>query len=298
MLETNELLKTKLSHSEYLITLSDEDVVRVQKELLKIFRDMIFVMEKYHIPYILGGGSVLGAIRHQGFIPWDDDIDINVERRYLTALKEAMEKEFGEKYYVQCPLLCKEHYSTFWDVQKTGTVFMESLAQDPQKCGLKVDIFPIENTYSNKFLRMMHGLLCDGSSFVLSCIRFHDRKQEYEKLCGDDENAKKVIRIKSIIGGVFAISKNFWLKFANGVFSMCKNDNSKYVVVPSGRKHFFGELYEREKFVKSVEASFEGEKVFVPADTKGYLVRLFGEDYMKIPEVAKREHHMVYKMEL
>ncbi|MCR5545291.1 MAG: LicD family protein, partial [Lachnospiraceae bacterium] len=222
MLETNKILKTKLSHSDKLYTLTPEDVKNVQADLLEMFLDIKAVCEKEGIPYVFGGGSVLGAVRHQGFIPWDDDIDINVERRYLKPLKEAIEKTYGAKYYVQAPVISPEHYSTFWDVQKCGTTYRESLAQAEGKCGLKVDIFPIENTYSNGFMRGLHRVLSDGASLILSCIRFHDRKKEYLDLAGGE--ATGIIKVKAAIGAPFSISRKFWLRFANGVFSMYKND--------------------------------------------------------------------------
>ena len=298
MLETNKIFKTNFSHSEKLYSLTDEDVKAVQKDLLEMFLDIKAVCDTEGIPYVFGGGSVLGAVRHQGFIPWDDDIDLNIERKYLLQLKAAIEKRYGDKYYVQAPVISPEHYSTFWDVQKKGTVYRESLAQAEGKCGLKVDIFPIENTYSNKFLRGIHRVLSDGASFILSCIRFHDRKEEYIDLAGDDASAISVIHKKAFIGAPFSLSRKFWLRFANGVYSMSKNDESEYVVVPTGRRHFVGEIYKRSEFAVGRSAQFEGVEVMVPYETEAYLKRLFGEHYMEVPPEEKREHHMVYEMEL
>ena len=298
MLETNKTFKTELCYSDKLYTLTDEDVKDVQRELLSVFLDLKKVMEENDIPYVLGGGSVLGAIRHKGFIPWDDDIDLNVERQYLVPLKEAIYQRYGDKYYVQLPVECEEHYSTFWDVQKRGTVFRESLAQKEGCCGLKVDIFPIENTYSNGFLRKIHQILSDGASFVLSCIRFHDRKEEYMDLAGENQKAISVIRIKALIGSPLSLSRKFWLRFANQVFSMCKNHDSEYVVVPTGRRHFKGEIYKREAFARGREVEFCNTTAMVPFDTTAYLIRLFGEDYMKVPKKDEQEHHMVYEFKL
>ena len=298
MLETFAIQKTMFSQSDRLHRMTDEEVAMVQREMLAMFLDMKAVMDQEKIPYVFGGGSVLGAIRHRGFIPWDDDMDINMERRYLVPFQKALEKAYGDKYYVQSPVSCPEHYSTFWDVQKRGTSYRESLAQAEGKCGLKVDIFPIENTYTNPVARKLHGILCDGSSLILSCIRFHDRKQEYLDLSDGSDEVVRLIRKKARIGAPFSLARKFWLRFANAVFSMCKNDASEYVVVPSGRKHFKGEIYLREDLCVGTEAEFEGTTVMVPKATAAYLTHLFGEDYMSLPPEEAREHHMLYELRL
>ncbi|MCR5545953.1 MAG: LicD family protein, partial [Lachnospiraceae bacterium] len=120
--------------------------------------------------------------------------------------------------------------------------------------------------------------------------------KEYLDLAGGE--ATGIIKVKAAIGAPFSISRKFWLRFANGVFSMYKNDDSEYVVVPTGRRHFKGEIYKRSDFAVGREVTFEGERVLVPKETKAYLERLFGSSYMELPPEEKREHHMVYEMEL
>ncbi len=75
-----------------LVTVDDEMLKKIQNVLLGILDDIIAVCEKYEIPYTLGGGSVLGAVRHQGFIPWDDDIDVNFSRRDYERFIPAFRK--------------------------------------------------------------------------------------------------------------------------------------------------------------------------------------------------------------
>lgn len=77
----------------------------------------------------------------------------------------------------------------------------------------------------------------------------------------------------------------------------CKNENSQYVVIPSGRNHFFGELYQRDAYMKTVLMEFE-DKVFpVTEDYDYYLRNLYG-DYKRLPDENQREHHVVYKLKL
>ena len=75
----------------------------------------------------------------------------------------------------------------------------------------------------------------------------------------------------------------------------CENEKSKYVGIPTGRKHYFGEILKREAFFPAKESFFEGERVFLPANTDVYLTNLYG-DYMQIPPEDKRERHYIEKI--
>ena len=75
-LETNELFKRELSKKKHQLT--TEELARVKEITFEILCDVVEVCEKNNIPYMLGGGTALGAVRHKGFIPWDDYIDINI----------------------------------------------------------------------------------------------------------------------------------------------------------------------------------------------------------------------------
>ena len=85
------------------VVLTDEQLLDLQKTLNGILRDIISVCAKHHLRYFLGGGSALGAIRHHGFIPWDDDIDINMPREDHDRFVQVFRQEFGTKYWVHTP---------------------------------------------------------------------------------------------------------------------------------------------------------------------------------------------------
>ncbi|MCR4897490.1 MAG: LicD family protein, partial [Lachnospiraceae bacterium] len=81
------------------------------------------------------------------------------------------------------------------------------------------------------------------------------------------------------------------------VYAMCKNSGSKYVTVPSGRRHFFGELCERKELLETAEAPFESLTVRIPAGYDGYMRRLYGATYMQLPPESDREHHPVMELD-
>ena len=78
--------------------LTNEELEKLHQCLLFILKDFIWVCNKYNLKYTLGGGSVLGAVRHKGFIPWDDDLDVNMPREDYEKFKAIFPKELAEEY--------------------------------------------------------------------------------------------------------------------------------------------------------------------------------------------------------
>lgn len=291
--ETNKIFKTQLSAK----CLTQKEIDDVKKITLEIACDVAAVCKEKKIPYMLGGGSALGAVRHQGFIPWDDDFDFNIPRRYIEVLLTEMNNRYGEKYYIEVPLQTEGYLSSFIQIHKNGTVFREFLAQKEECCGVKVDIFPIENTYDNPIKRKIHGVVSEMGLFLLSCYRMYAWREEFLALAGKNIKACLIFRVKGLLGRGIAPMSHFWYKKIQEWLMRCKNENSQYVVIPSGRNHFFGELYQRDVYMKTVPMEFE-DKVFpVTEDYDYYLRNLYG-DYKRLPDENQREHHVVYKLKL
>ena len=95
-LQTNRILKERLSRQEGMHLLSAEEVEKIKQIVLETALDIVELCEELQIPYMLGGGSALGAVRHQGFIPWDDDIDINIPRANIDDLLDAIESRYPD----------------------------------------------------------------------------------------------------------------------------------------------------------------------------------------------------------
>lgn len=296
-LQTNEILKERLSRKEGMHQLSAEETEAIKKIVLETTLDVVAICEELGIPYMLGGGSALGAVRHQGFIPWDDDIDLNIPRKYIDRLLDEVESRYPDKYYVEAPLRTPGYLSSFIQIHRRGTVFQEYLVQKEEDCGVKIDIFVIENTYNNPIRRKWHGLQVQAGLFLLSCYRMFAWRKEFMALASQDKGARRAMRVKQCIGAPFAIAPQFLYRRVQHVMLKCKDHQSKYITIPSGRMHFFGELYERETFMKTCEMLFEGNMLKVTKDYDAYLTRLYG-NYMEIPPEEKREHHVIYQLKL
>ena len=279
--------------------------IRAKKELQElrvlvkqIAWDVMDLCEKANIPYVLGGGSCLGAVRHRGMIPWDDDIDLNIPRSHIEKLCDLVEQRLGDRYRVIRPLQTAGYYSTFYQVQKKGTIFREYQNQEEENCGVKVDLFVYENTPDAAILRKLHGGLCDGGSFLLSCIRAFRWRKEFARLTRDNKKAGRVMRIKALMGALPSLTPQFWYKRVMAWHSMCRNDRSNYISCPSGRRHYFGELQRRVKYWDTKSMKFEERMAQVPGNYQEYLTGLYGPDYMTPPPADQVEKHVLYELKL
>ena len=119
----------------------------VQLEMLDAFTE---ICNKYHFHYSLAGGTMLGAIRHKGFIPWDDDIDVLMLRKEYEEFLKVAQKELGDKYYLDHFEINSDYHLQFAKIKKNGTIFDEAGIHhlDNHK-GIFIDIFPTDNVYDN-----------------------------------------------------------------------------------------------------------------------------------------------------
>ena len=281
-------------HNEQLQELSQEDIENIQHIILSMIADLDQYFQKHDIHYYLGGGSALGSIRHQGFIPWDEDMDINMLSADIDKLANLFKTDsyLSEKYY-----FCENDYDHEFDVnfariKLKGTSFKEYLYKDYSKDGIFIDIFPVENVPDNKLLRNIQGFFVTSLLFICSCVRIKDKKELYLNFQGDDTYTSGIQK-KVRIGKIFAFrSLNKWLKSSKKMMRKCKNQHSQYITVPTGKRHYFGEMYKREDIFPVVYKKFNDIELPVARHNEIYMSKMFG-DYMKIPAVEDRERHFI-----
>ncbi len=277
------------------IELTEEQLIQLQQTLYSILKDIVDFCDEHKINYGLGGGSALGAVRHHGIIPWDDDIDINMPRRDYNKFTKLFPREMGDKYWVHTPEKTDNLALLFSRVRLKGTSVKTREDYHTDECGAFIDIFIIENTFNNSVLRGIHGFGSLALGLLLSCRKFYRDRKENLKLAKENKSVRTTFRIKIAIGFCLSfLSINFWTRLANNWNALCHNNRSKYVTVPCGRKHFWGEMYLRNELCITVKMDFGDMKVRVPRAYDKYLTRLYG-DYRKLPEETEQEKHLFYK---
>lgn len=129
---------------------------KAQLRMLDILIEVDKICKKHNLTYWIAGGTLLGAVRHGGFIPWDDDLDINMMRKDYKKLLKILPNELSNHFILQNAQNCKYYPLTFSKVRDKFSIFYES--NNPKKLknqGLFIDIFPVEPILSIKLKNLI-----------------------------------------------------------------------------------------------------------------------------------------------
>ena len=225
------------------------------------------------------------------------DVDIGMPRSDYDRFERLMLREFEEKYWIQSIQSSLKYDLNFMKVRRKGTKYVEVFEREEEFAGIFIDVYPIENVYNFLPLRWIHGFWVELMLFCASCVRIYLKLDRLTEYVGKNRMAY-LIRFKAFLGkrlSFFSITK--WCLLVDRWASKCKNEDSKYVNIPSGRKHFFGEMYTRKSFFPLKETEFEGEKFYIMSDPNEYLTKLYG-NYMEVPKEEERERHSIVKLDL
>lgn len=298
MIYTRKVTAKLASKSTLLYTLNEDEMKKLKQCLLEMYLDILRVCEKYNIRVMLGGGSALGAVRHGGFIPWDDDLDLLMPRKDYDRFISLFENELSESYDITSPNSKYNVSNIFTKIYKKNTELIEifNVTSDTPK-GVYVDIFPIEYVPENKLIRFVKGFFANITYYIgNSALMYQLRNDVVKDYFLASTEGKINYRIRMIIG-FFAsfISYKKWFNLYDKFFARGKVSN--LCGVPAGRAHYFGEILPEEVFLPPKEIIFEGRKAFVPNNVDRYLRNLYG-NYMEIPPAEKRERHYYVKFKI
>ena len=267
----------------------------LHEELFKMLCWFDDVCKKENITYFLDSGTLIGAIREHDFIAWDDDIDLAITRENYNKLREAFSKESQDRYILLSPG-DDGYYCHFPKVFDRNTK-LELIQSQGRGHGLYIDLFILENTPDNRLIRLLHGVESTIYLFIVSCVVVN--KQKDRLLHYSTAGLRKKVKLRDFFSRFFKLrTAEQWITSADNCFSKIPNNNTKYVVAPTGGEHYFGEIWPREVMCNYKLMEFENKKFPVIYGTDYYLPNRYGKDYMEIPPLEKREKHPYIEIDL
>ncbi|MCR5294795.1 MAG: LicD family protein [Lachnospiraceae bacterium] len=281
-----------------LIVLDEKNLRQYQLAVLDAAEEIIAFFDHEKIRYSLSGGSILGAVRHQGFIPWDDDIDINIPRADYNRMLRIFDRKMGDRYFLQTPKKCPELGLMVTQIRKKGTVARRKYDWNTsaEKCGISLDIYILENVFDNPVLRFIQKNIAMGFSFAVAAVRFYNNRELPPEIEAAEGRAYQFKRFKLFAGRLLRIIPlGNWIAWCDFWNSACKDPGTKRVAIPTGRKHFSKEIYRRKDMCRFRKAMFEGKSFNIPAASEKYLACFYG-DYMTLPPLDKREKHVFLEL--
>lgn len=256
---------------------------KVQLTELKIAKELKRVCEKLDIPYILDSGTLLGAVRHQGFIPWDDDMDFAMTRaNYDRFLLEAP-SELGEEYYLQSWKSDPAYGYPFAKLRLKNTAFVEAVSQYAgSEKGFYVDIFPYD-VYPDGHAERKH----QGREYDL-LRRLILLKGDYTPWeAGNHHSLKKIIYKTMAIAALPFNREQLIHRFEAATRRF--NDSPSGKVFSSGTDNYGTWVVDESCFTQLCQLPFEDDSFSAPENWDSYLSDIYG-DYMTPPPEEEREN--------
>lgn len=256
-------------------------MTELQKNLLEMFTWFHGVCEQHHLRYYMLGGTMLGAVRHKGFIPWDDDIDVGMPRADYDRLEQLLRQNPDARYVLETPCSeAKDYFYPFGKIYDTHTTLIEN-TRVKIKRGIYLDIFPLDGIgCSEQDARRRYKPVHWKHTLLLTRVTGIRKGRTWWKnaaVKGARLIPEKILNNKQLLLNLekacekYAFDDSLWIGNLVGAWGFKE-------IMP---KEYFGEptLYE-----------FESQMMYGPQQADKYLTSLYG-DWRKLPPKEEQVSH-------
>ena len=259
-----------------------------QNYILHVTREVIRVMDELNIPYYMQGGTMLGSIRHGGFIPWDDDVDLGIPRADYERMLKIIADKLPENLELRTYDDETDHHYYFarivdkrYQIRRMGSI-------EERLENIWVDLFPLDGMPNGFISRQWHKmrLLVTRLKFHLSCFEKVNIKRPGRPLV-----ERIIIRFAMIthVGSWWNTRKQ--LDKLDRLLKKYPPEKSEYLVNFTGQTSFkFNEMFKKEIYGQGKAYPFEDMTLIGPEQYDPYLKSLYG-DYMTPPKESDRNAH-------
>lgn len=274
--QNNNQTKRKNNVKSKVKKMSSAELRKMQLIQFSMLSDFDRVCRKHNIKYIIADGTLLGAVRNGGFIPWDDDIDIRMLRSEYDKFAQIANEELDSANFFQSHKTDRGYPWMYGKLRRNGTKAIRAGQEKlHMHSGVFVDIFPMDGLAKNKILRK-----------VQETILLAARKILYSEVAKENAKGKADRFFWKLVNH---IPKSVSYRLADIISSLTRSGKNRRVQC-YGYHPLPGEKgLKREWFTRLTEIEFEGKKFYAPGDYDGFLRYYYGEDYMTPPPPEKQK---------
>ena len=250
-----------------------------QKYLLKLFREVDEISREHNLRYVLAGGSLIGALRHEGFVPWDDDVDLYMPRSDWEKFIEICKTELPPNREIQCSEVDRNYTNSFPRYASTDTCAIHKSQIIGKDCGgeiidiLTLDPIPADDKEYEKY--RTHMMIY--SDLINISVGYSDRWE-----------IPASMYLKYLLSYIFLGKKRTLEKLEKIMFSYNEEECDRYAMRWGGCPF----LFDKDMMFPVKEGIFEGQKAMIPNKCSDYLIWHYGDEWSYMPPHDRREGHV------
>ena len=266
--------------------MSDNHLSKVQSMIMDVFDYIYQYLKKQNIEYYMLGGTLLGAVRHKGFIPWDDDIDIGIPRGQYEKFLEEISSELPDYLKVQTYQNTESHHYYFARIVDARHSLKRMGSLEERNENIWVDVFPLDGMPNQVILRKLHmmHLLWVRGLYHISCFEKVNLKRPNRPL-----SERIVIKFVQITGFGRNTDTRKKLDQLDALLKKYPYEDSDYVVNFMGQ-YKFKEMFPKNYYGKGKTYPFEHYILSGPENYDAVLTQMYG-DYMTPPKDSDKNAH-------
>lgn len=258
---------------------------------LELFREFRAICERHNLRYFADGGTLLGAVRHKGFIPWDDDLDVSMLREDYDKFIKAAKEELPSDCFLQIPETEEDYFYGHAKIRKNNTTAIRYIQYPEQYThhqGVFIDIFPIDNVPDGKIARSLHRFVTRKVMQIIYYAKYYYRLNKHALVTKIKHRiCKMLLPTNKAIKRAFRLYEK-WYRLPN-------KSTTKQVAI-SALYYEDKYIWQREWFQETLDLPFEDIMIKCPKEYDSLLKHIFG-DYMTPVQTASFHGEVFFDLE-